>query len=455
MNQLILKPSQQYYALIDCNNFYVSCERVFNPLLEGKPVVVLSNNDGCVVARSQEVKNLGVKMGVPLFKIRQLVARHSIEVYSSNYVLYGDMSARVMATLSHFSPDVEIYSIDEAFVDLSWLDYQELSAYAARIKNTIAQWTGIPVSIGIAPTKTLAKIANRFAKKYAQYQGVFLWPREVSQQEEFLSEIPVEDIWGVGRQYSKWLRTNCINNGLTLKNTPEWLIQSKMGIVGIRLLRELNGISCLPLELSPQPKKATCVSRSFRRSVTTLEEMQQAISTHTSRAAEKLRQQQQSATAITIFILTNRFKDSYYSNSITLPLPLASNLTPELIPAALRGLELIFRENHEYKKAGVIMQGLQPENIRQGNLFLPHYDSDKQQRLMKTVDRLNDKFGKDTLFWAASGINPSWATKREHVSPRYTTCWSELPIVKASLPNYLCECQPKSIQQIWFDGRKD
>ena len=277
MNQLILKPSQQYIALIDCNNFYVSCERVFNPSLEGKPVVVLSNNDGCVVARSQEVKDLGIKMGVPLFKIQQLITQHSIEVYSSNYVLYGDMSARVMATLSHFSPDVEIYSIDEAFVNLSWLSYQELSAYGAQIKSTIAQWTGIPVSIGIAPTKTLAKIANRLAKKQAQYQGVFLWPREVPQQERFLNEIAVEDIWGVGRQYNKWLRINCINDGLKLKNTPEWLIQPKMGIVGIRLLRELNGISCLPLELSPQPKKATCVSRSLARPVTSLSELKEAI----------------------------------------------------------------------------------------------------------------------------------------------------------------------------------
>ena len=446
MNQLILKPSQQYIALIDCNNFYVSCERVFNPALEGKPMVVLSNNDGCVVARSQEVKNLGLKMGVPLFKIRQLVAQHSIEVYSSNYVLYGDMSARVMATLSHFSPDVEIYSIDEAFVDLSWLDYQELSAYAARIKNTVAQWTGIPVSIGIAPTKTLAKIANRFAKKYAQYQGVFLWPTEVTPQERLLNEIAVEEIWGIGRQYSKWLRINCINDGLKLKNTPEWIIQPKMGIVGIRLLRELNGFSCFSLELSPSPKQATCVSRSFAHPVTSLSDLKEAVATYTSRAAEKLRKQQQSATAMTIFILTNRFKDSYYSNSITLPLPLASNYSPELIHGALRGLELIYREGYEYQKAGVIMQGLQPENIQQGNLFLPHYDSAQQQRLMKTVDRLNNRLGKDTLFWAASGIKKSWATKREKVSPRYTTCWSELPIVKASLPNYLCESQPKSIK---------
>ena len=199
------------------------------------------------------------------------------------------MSARVMSTLSHFSPEVEIYSIDEAFVDLSWLDYQELSAYADKIKSTIAQWTGIPVSIGIAPTKTLAKIANRFAKKHAQYQGVFLWPTEVTQQEEFLSEIAVEDIGGIGRQYGKWLRTNCINDGLTLKNTPEWIIQPKMGIVGIRLLRELNGISCLPLDLSPPPKKATCVSRSFARPVTSLSDLKEAIATHTSRAAEKLR----------------------------------------------------------------------------------------------------------------------------------------------------------------------
>ncbi|MEM8780545.1 MAG: Y-family DNA polymerase [Cyanobacteria bacterium P01_G01_bin.49] len=428
----ILKPSKKAIALIDCNNFYVSCERVFNPALVGKPVIVLSNNDGCAVARSQEAKDLGIAMGVPYFKIKSKVDKHSIQVYSSNYVLYGDMSSRVMATLSHFSPEVEIYSIDEAFVDLSWLSNSEIEPYARQIRATVMMWTGIPISIGIAPTKTLAKIANRVAKRNHQHQGVFVYPQIKSQQEDILKAIAVEDVWGIGRQYSKWLHSLAITEALSLRDTPEWIIQQKMGIVGIRLIRELDGISCIPLELAPKPKKATCVSRSFRHSVKTLAQMKEAVSTHTTSAAAKLRQQKQSTTAITIFILTNRFKDNYYSNSVTLPLPVATNRTPELIHAALRGLEVIYRDGYEYKKAGVIMQGLQPEGIMQSNVFLQGYESERQQRLMETIDRLNDRFGKNTVSWAASGINRSWVTKRDKVSPRYTTNWNELPIVKAS-----------------------
>lgn len=428
----ILKPSKKAIALIDCNNFYVSCERVFNPALVGKPVIVLSNNDGCAVARSQEAKDLGIAMGVPYFKIKSKVDKHSIQVYSSNYVLYGDMSSRVMATLSHFSPEVEIYSIDEAFVDLSWLSNSEIEPYARQIRATVMMWTGIPISIGIAPTKTLAKIANRVAKRNPQHQGVFIYPNSESQQEDILKAIAVEDIWGIGRQYSKWLHSLAITEALSLRDTPEWIIQQKMGIVGIRLIRELDGISCIPLELAPKPKQVTCVSRSFRHSVKTLAQMKEAVSTHTTSAAAKLRQQKQSTTAITIFILTNRFKDNYYSNSVTLPLPVATNRTPELIHAAIRGLEIIYRDGYEYKKAGVIMQGLQPEKMVQGNVFLQGYESERQQRLMETIDRLNDRFGKNTVSWAASGINRSWVTKRDKVSPRYTTNWNELPIVKAS-----------------------
>ena len=439
MNSNYLKPSNKKIALVDCNNFYVSCERVFNPKLVGKPVVVLSNNDGCVVARSQEVKDLGIAMGVPLFKIRKAIEQHSIEVYSSNYVLYGDLSGRVMAILANFSPDVEIYSIDEAFVDLSWLSGSALREYALSIRKTVYQWLGIPISIGIAPTKTLAKVANRIAKKNLEYQGVCLFPDSEYEQHQILKVISVEDVWGIGRRHNKWLIGEEIENALQLKQMPEWKIQQKMGVVGVRLLRELNGIACLELELQPKPKKATCVSRSFRRPVTSLAEMKEAVATHTTRAAAKLREQKQCAAAVTVFILTSRFKENYHSNSITLPLNLASNLTPELIDTALRGLELIFAEGYEYKKAGVIMQGLQPASIRQGNLFLPGYDPTKQEKLIKAIDKINNQFGKDTLFWAASGVKPSWKMKREKVSPRYTTCWSELPIVKASLPSYLDE----------------
>jgi len=432
---LALKPSTKKIALVDCNNFYISVERVFNPALVNKPVVVLSNNDGCAVARSQEAKDLGIAMGAPYFKLKQKITQYSIEVYSSNYVLYGDMSARVMATLSHFSPDVEVYSIDEAFIDLSWLSGDELKKYATAIRRTIMMWTGIPVSIGIAPTKTLAKVANRVAKRQPQHHGVFVYPHTEPDKKTVLDTIAVEDIWGIGRQYSIWLRSNLINDAFELKNTPEWLIQPKMGIVGIRLLRELNGISCLSLELQPKSKRATCVSGSFSHPIKTLEQMKEAIATHTTSAGAKLRKQKQSTTAITVFILTSKFKDNYYSNSITITLPIATNRTPELINAAIRGLELIYRDGYEYKKAGIICQGLIPQNIRQGNVFLQDYSSDKQQRLMETIDRLNATMGRNTVFWGVSGINKSWIAKRDNLTSRYTTSWSELPIVKASLPS--------------------
>ena len=426
------KSPPKYIALVDCNNFYVSCERVFNPKLANKPVVVLSNNDGCVIARSQEAKALKIGMGVPAFKIRQKIKQHSIEVYSSNYVLYGDMSARVMSVLALQSPDVEIYSIDEAFLDLSWLDYAQLYSYGEKIRHTIKTWLGIPVSIGIATSKTLAKVASRIAKKNS-CSSVYVFPQDENAGNLILREVAVEDIWGVGKQLSKWLRVHLINNALSLKQTPDHVIQPKIGILGIRLLRELNGISAIPLELIPQPKKATCVSRSFRHSATTLAEVKQAIAKHTIRLAEKLRQQRQNATTLTVFIQSNRFQDNFYSNSITLALPVASNLTPTLIKLAIKGLEAIYRQQYSYKKAGVIAQGLTSESIIQGNLFVQN-DTQKQDSLMQTIDRLNATMGKDTITFAVANLKHPMS-KRERVSSRYTTCWQELPIVKAGLIN--------------------
>ncbi|MEL6930344.1 MAG: Y-family DNA polymerase [Cyanobacteria bacterium J06600_6] len=424
----IAKSTQKYVALVDCNNFYVSCERVFNPKLEHKPVVVLSNNDGCVIARSAEAKALKIEMGVPAFKIQQQIRQHKIEVYSSNYALYGDISARVMSILTLYSPEVEIYSIDEAFLDLSWLNYNQLYGYGKTIEKTIKAWLGIPVSIGIATSKTLAKIASRVAKR--EGSGVSVFPQEEKTIDSTLQTMEIEDIWGIGRQLSKWLRVRSINTALDLKQTPEYVIQPKMGILGIRLLRELNGTAAIPLELSPQPKKATCVSRSFRYPVQTLAQMKQAISTHTIRVCEKLRKQQQNATALTIFIQSNRFKHNFYSNSITLALPTASNLTTTLIKAAIQGLEVIFRSEYSYKKVGVIAQGLTSEFIVQGNLLVQNPTA-KQKKLMRTIDRLNATMGKDTITFAIAKLQQP-EIKREKVSFRYTTCWHELPIVKAS-----------------------
>ena len=427
----ITKSSSKYIALVDCNNFYVSCERVFNPKLEHKPMIVLSNNDGCVIARSQEAKELKIGMGIPVFKIQQKIKQYSIEVYSSNYVLYGDMSARVMSVLALYSPDLEIYSIDEAFLDLSWLNYDQLHSYGEKIRQTIKTWLGIPVSIGIATSKTLAKVASRIAKNNFQ-SGVYVFPQEEKIANSVLQKIEVEDIWGIGKQLSKWLRVRLINNALALKQTSDYVIQPKMGVLGMRLLRELNGISAIPVELNPQPKKATCVSRSFSPPVTTLGEMKQAIANHTIRVAEKLRQQRQKATILTVFIHTSQFKADFFRNSLTLSLPIASNHTPTLINLAIKGLVAIYREGCSYKKAGIIAQGLTSESIVQGNLFFPDSTGDmqKQTNLMRTVDRLNQTMGKNTITFAVANLKQPM-TKRERVSDRYTTCWHELPIVKA------------------------
>lgn len=421
------KSAQKYVALVDCNNFYVSCERVFNPQLEQQPVVVLSNNDGCVIARSAEAKALNIGMGIPAFKIQSQILQHKIKVYSSNYVLYGDMSARVMSVLSLYSPSVEIYSIDEAFLDLSWLNYEQLERYGQTIAQTIKTWLGIPVSVGISSSKTLAKIASRVAKREGKRVSVF--PEDEKAGNQILQTIEVEAVWGIGKQLNKWLRIRSIDTALRLKQTAKSTIKAKMGIVGIRLLRELNGVAAIPLELIPQPKKSTCVSRSFRYPATTLAQMQQAIAAHTLRVGEKLRKQQQNATALTIFIQSNRFKTNFYSQAITLALPTPSNISTTLIEVAMRGLEAIYHPGYTYKKAGAIAQGLTSEFIVQGNL-LAQTPTPKQQKLMQTVDRLNATMGKDTITWAIAKLQQP-EIKRDNVSFRYTTCWHELPIVRA------------------------
>src|SRR2546428_11886799 len=297
------------FALIDCNNFYVSCERLFQPTLLGKPVVVLSNNDGCVIARSDEAKALGIPMGLPAFKLANLVKEHSIEVYSSNYTLYGDLSARVMTTLTQWAPAVEVYSIDEAFLQFSLVPPNALTAYGQSIRATIQQWTGIPVSIGIGPTKTLAKLANRLAKRSPEAQGVVALTCP-SQIEATLSQTLIEDIWGIGSGYTRRLKAHEIRTALQLRDVNDRWVRQELGIVGLRLVWELRGISCLPLELCPPPKQSLMVSRSFGRPITTLTEMREAVATDTTRAAEKVRRYQRAAGVVTIFVTTNRFAET-------------------------------------------------------------------------------------------------------------------------------------------------
>jgi DNA polymerase V len=415
------------FALVDCNNFYVSCERVFQPHLWGKPVVVLSNNDGCVVARSPEVKALGIKMGVPFFQIRQLVAQHHIQVFSSNYTLYGDLSQRVMTTLANFSPEVEVYSIDEAFMRLT-PSQGNLTDYGHQIKATVQQWTGIPVSLGIAPTKVLSKVAMEVAKKTAG--GVFHL-ESPADANEILQEMPVCDIWGIGSRLGYWLETQGIKTALQFKEARPELIQKKMGVVGKRLLLELQGISCLPLELLPSPKKETCISRSFGQPITTLTELQQAIALYVGRAAVKLRHQQQVATGMIIFAHTSRFIDDPQSSSMVVNLPTGTNFTPELLKYASAALQKIYVPNCPYKKAGVILTGLHSDNERQGFLFEQPRDLDRELNLSQIVDRLNQRYGAETMTFGLVGQGQAWRIKSNQRSPRFTTHWDELPKGKA------------------------
>lgn len=411
------------FALIDCNNFYVSCERVFNPMLEGKPVLILSNNDGCIVARSNESKQLGIAMGVPVFKIKDLIRKHNIQVWSSNYTLYGDLSYRVQSLLEEFSPKVEVYSIDECFVDFAGKDVDD----ALQLKAIIKQWTGLPVAIGIGPTKTLAKVANRIAKRSGQ--GVFALACD-QQLEQILETIAVGDIWGIGHRLAERLQQVGITQARQLRDADDRLIKKLLGVVGLRTVLELRGFSCLPLELAPSPRQSCVVSRSFARPIETLLEMKEAVATFTAKAAYKLRKDNLAAQHLTVFVSTSRFKDPYYSNKKTTSLPVATNHTQELISYALALTEQLYRKGLSFSKAGVIMMKLVSDDHRQLNLFDTR-DREQAARLLQDMDQINEQMERGTLRYAAEGLKQGWQTRAEKRSPRWTTQWGELPVVKA------------------------
>lgn len=418
------------FALVDCNNFYASCERVFSPMLEGKPIVVLSNNDGCVVARSNEAKALGIAMGVPEFQIRPVLRAHRVQVFSSNYRLYGDLSQRVMETLEQFSPNIEIYSIDEAFLSLMGFERRDLTEYGRQIRRTVKQWTGIPVSVGIAETKTLAKIANRVAKRTPDVGGVYDL-RACPDREVLLGRIAVEDVWGIGPNYAHLLKQHGIATALQLRQADVQWIRTHMGVVGMRLVAELRGRSCLDLEACPAPKQGITCSRAFGRSVSTLAEMEEAVSSYVSRAAEKLRGEGLAATVLTVFLMTNEFTDEpQYRNSVTCSLSVGTDTTSELIRAALRGLRTIYRDGYRYKKAGVMFTALVPASQVQPDLF-DHQDRPRSKRLMAALDAVNDRWGAGTLEYAASGLTKAWKTQFHRRSPAYTTDWNALPVAHA------------------------
>lgn len=419
------------FALIDCNNFYVSCERVFNPRLEGKPVVVLSNNDGCIVARSNEAKAVGFKMGAPIFQHKHLIRQYQVKVYSSNYQLYGDMSRRVMSLLQSYSPDFEIYSIDEIFLSFTGFNAWNLTDYGLNIRKHILRGLKLPVSIGIGPTKTLAKIANYFAKKYPLLGGVcqFHDPKQI---ERLLTQVPIEEVWGVGRQWSAKLKEQGILTANDLAKMSHHLIKQKYNTLLAKTVLELQGIPCFAIDESG-PRKNIIVSRSFGKSIVQLQELREAVGHFASRAAEKCRQQNAYASGIMVFIRTNPFNQTseQYVNSKTIAFPKETNNSAYILQTALQALKDIFQAGYQYKKAGTMLLDLVPVKTEQSDLFV-EMDKFNSSTLMKAIDAINAKYGQQTLQFAVCGFEQSWASNRDHVSPAYTTRWSDILIVYAN-----------------------
>jgi DNA polymerase V len=416
-------------ALVDCNNFYASCERMFQPELRGKPVVVLSNNDGCVIARSNEAKALGIAMGEAWHICRARVSTQGVIVRSSNYTLYGDMSARVMRVLADFTPELEIYSIDEAFLDMDGFDTR-LEKHARELRRTVLQWTGIPVSVGIAATKTLAKVANRAAKKDPASGGVCVLLDEAAIDAQ-LARLALDDLWGVGRRLAPRLCAIGITNPLMLKQADARFIRERFSVVLERTVTELRGIACIETEDAPPSRKSIMASRSFGQAVYARQEMEEAVATYTARAAVKLRRQQLAASRLVVFVMTNRFRpqDAQYSREQTVHLPVATADTGKLIAAAQRGLAAIWREGFRYKKAGVMLLELSAVATVQGGLF-DRPDDARTKARMCAMDALNAHYGRDTVTFAATGTRRAWKLKSEFISPRYSTSWGELLLVQ-------------------------
>ena len=421
------------FALADCNNFYASCERLFAPRLEGQPVVVLSNNDGCVIARSNEAKALGIAMGAPYFKIEELIRRQGVAVFSSNYTLYGDLSRRVMQVLAGFAPRCEVYSIDECFLDFTGLP-DDLTVYGLQLVRTVRQWTGIPVSLGIAPTKTLAKLANRLAKKGHGGTGPVLdWAR-LPAPDAALAAIPVEDIWGIASRSGAKLRQLGIADALALRNAEPKRLRAVFGVVMERIVLELRGVSCLPLELAPPPRQQIMVSRSFGVRLTAEDDLRAAVASFMARAAEKLRARQLYAQALNVFIHTSPFDTSRtgYANALTIPLAAPSQDSQLLIRLALLGLAKLYRPGYAYQKAGVLLLDLVPAGMQQATLFAPPVaETARSAALMTVIDRINQSFGRQTVRFGSEALSTQWKMRARLKSPAYTTRWDELPRVRA------------------------
>ena len=416
-------------ALVDCNSFYVSCERLFNPKIRKKPVVVLSNNDGCIISRSNEAKALGIKMGEPYFKEKDIIVKNDVQVFSSNYSLYGDLSRRVMRTLKRFNVDIEIYSIDEAFLDMTNFSDKEVEEVGKEIRSTILQWTGIPTSIGIAQTKTLSKVANHIAKKKKTGVTSLIGLENI---DPILEKVEINDVWGVGRQLTKFYNKNGIYNAKQLKNKSNTWIKKNSNVLGSRTAMELRGVPCINLEKTPSKRKSCVVSRSFGKRVEKLQEMKEAVANYSLNASEKIRSESLNAKSITIFIRTSPFQSrfGYYSNSKTIDFPIATDNSIEIVKAAIEGLESIFKNGYRYQKAGIMLTGLSNSNEGE-NLF--SFEKDKKiGNLMRSIDKTNYRYGRSTLSLASAGIQKKWNMRREYSSKIDTADFYSLPKIRAT-----------------------
>jgi DNA polymerase V len=422
---------EEIFGLIDCNNFYVSCERVFRPDLEGVPVIVLSNNDGCAVARSAEAKLLGIKMGDPEFKIRDLIRRENVRVFSSNYALYGDLSRRVGDTLGSMVPTVETYSIDESFLNLGEFNGREVKPLARELRDRVHRWVGIPTCVGIAPTKTLAKVANFIAKKRPQYRGVCDL-RSSRVRAELLPTVPVEEVWGIGGASAAKLAKLGILTAADLAALEPDDARALMTVTGGRTVYELRGISCMPLELVEPTRKGIAVTRSFGAPVTSWTAMREALASYATRAAEKMRRYKVAADNLFVFMHTSTFnQDPFYSNGASARFGATTNDTGEVVGLTVRLGERLWREGFRYSKCGVMITELLPEAVQQPALW-SELDRERRERAWKTVDQLNAKLGRGTVRMLAAGPKDSaWKLRAEHLSPRWTTRWDELLRVKA------------------------
>ncbi|ELY3304339.1 Y-family DNA polymerase [Salmonella enterica] len=421
------------YALCDVNSFYASCETVFRPDLKGRPVVVLSNNDGCIIARSTEAKKLGIKMGEPYFRQKDFFRRHGVVCFSSNYELYADMSNRVMTTLEEMSPRCEIYSIDEAFCDLTGVrNCRDLTDFGREIRATVLQRTHLTVGVGIAQTKTLAKLANHAAKQWQRQTGGVVDLSSVDRQRKLMAALPVDEVWGIGRRISKKLEAMGIKTVLQLADTDIRFIRKHFNVVLERTVRELRGEPCLALEEFAPVKQEIICSRSFSGRITEYEEMRQAICSYASRAAEKLRGEHQYCRFISAFVKTSPFalNEPYYGNNASVKLLTPTQDSRDIISAAIRCLDAIWQDGYRYQKAGVMLGDFFSQGVAQLNLFDDNAPRPGSEKLMEVLDHLNAKGGRGTLYFAGQGIQQQWQMKREMLSPRYTTRFSDLPVVR-------------------------